>query len=170
MSEYEILTVLAGFAFLYSVVASRLEQTPVSGAVVYLFAGFLFGSYGLNLVQIDVDADGLKTLAEFTLALVLFSDSANADLGTLKQAKRIPIRLLFVGLPLTIALGIGLAWLIFGELGFFEVALIASMLAPTDAALGKPVVTSNQAMMFGLVRVLGLPRHDALPGRLFDRL
>lgn len=34
--------------------------------------------------------------------------------------------------------------------------------------LGKPVVTSNQAMMFALVRALDLPRHPGLPGRLFD--
>ncbi|TMV06858.1 Asp/Glu racemase [Ruegeria sediminis] len=39
-----------------------------------------------------------------------------------------------------------------------------------EAALGKPVVTSNQAMMFCLMRALNLPRHDRLPGRLFDRL
>ena len=39
-----------------------------------------------------------------------------------------------------------------------------------EAALGKPVVTSNQAMMFCLMRALNLPRHDRLPGRLFDHL
>lgn len=39
-----------------------------------------------------------------------------------------------------------------------------------EATLGKPVVTSNQAMMFCLMRALNLPRHDALPGRLFDLL
>ncbi|MCG7519896.1 Asp/Glu racemase [Ruegeria sp. Ofav3-42] len=39
-----------------------------------------------------------------------------------------------------------------------------------EAALGKPVVTSNQAMMFGLMKALNLPRHDALPGSLFDNL
>ncbi|WP_406648976.1 Asp/Glu racemase [Aliisedimentitalea scapharcae] len=39
-----------------------------------------------------------------------------------------------------------------------------------EAALGKPVVTSNQAMMFCLMRALDLPRHDDAPGRLFDLL
>ena len=39
-----------------------------------------------------------------------------------------------------------------------------------EAALGKPVVTSNQAMMFVLMQALKLPRHDNLPGQLFDRL
>lgn len=39
-----------------------------------------------------------------------------------------------------------------------------------EAATGKPVVTSNQAMVFALCRALGLPRPKAAPGRLFDRL
>lgn len=39
-----------------------------------------------------------------------------------------------------------------------------------EAALDKPLIMSNQAMMFGLMRALDLPRHDALPGRLFDNL
>ncbi len=39
-----------------------------------------------------------------------------------------------------------------------------------EAHLGKPVVTSNQAMMFCLVRALGLPQHDNLPGELFNQL
>ncbi len=37
-----------------------------------------------------------------------------------------------------------------------------------ESTLDKPVVTSNQAMMFCLLRELGLPRHQGLPGRLFD--
>ncbi len=68
LSEYQILTVLAAFAFFYSVVASRLERTAISGAVVYLFAGLACGPFGLKLIELDVYADGLKRLAEFTLS------------------------------------------------------------------------------------------------------
>lgn len=143
MSEYQVLSVVAAFAFLYSVVASRLERTPVSGAVVYLFVGLACGTYGLGLVALNVDGEAIKRLAEFTLALVLFSDSANADLRVLRKVERVPIRLLLVGLPLTIAAGCGVGFLIFGELTFFEVALLATMLAPTDAALGQAVVTNQ---------------------------
>jgi NhaP-type Na+/H+ or K+/H+ antiporter len=144
MSEYQILTVLAAFAFFYSIVASRLERTPISGAVVYLFFGLAFGSYGLKLVELDVEGEGLKRLAEFTLALVLFSDSANANLGVLRKVKGIPIRLLLVGLPLTIAAGFGAGCLIFDGLSLIEIALLATMLAPTDAALGQAVVTNEK--------------------------
>tara|TARA_Y100000389_G_scaffold66565_1_gene62698 strand:- start:567 stop:1307 length:741 start_codon:yes stop_codon:yes gene_type:complete len=39
-----------------------------------------------------------------------------------------------------------------------------------EAATGKPVVTSNQALMFCLCRKLSIPRYHGLPGRLFDCL
>jgi NhaP-type Na+/H+ or K+/H+ antiporter len=105
MSEYYILTVLAAFVFLYSIVASRLERTPVSGAVVYLFVGLVCGTHGLGILDLDVDGEGIQRLAEFTLALVLFADSSNANLGVLREVKGIPTRLLLIGLPLTIAAG-----------------------------------------------------------------
>jgi len=143
MSEYQILTVLAAFAFFYSVVASRLERTPISGPVVYLFVGLACGTYGLGLVDLDVDQEMLKRLAEYTLALVLFADSANANLGTLRKVEQIPVRLLLLGLPLTIAAGVVTGYFIFDSLTLLEVALLATMLAPTDAALGQAVVTNE---------------------------
>ena len=142
--EYQNLAVIAAFVFLYSLLATRLERTRINGALVYVLVGFLCSNYVFNLIDIRIGGEGLKTLAELTLALVLFTDSANTNLSTLRRFETIPIRLLLGGLPLTIAMGIGIGCLIFGDLAFFEIALLATMLAPTDAALGKPVVTNPQ--------------------------
>jgi NhaP-type Na+/H+ or K+/H+ antiporter len=141
--DYQALTVVAGFAFIYSLVASRLERTPISGALVYVITGFLCSPYVFHLIDINIDGEGLSRLAELTLALVLFTDSANTDLATLRKVESIPVRLLLIGLPLTILFGFGVAYLIFDGLGLFELALLATMLAPTDAALGKAVVTNE---------------------------
>ncbi len=143
MSEYQILSVFAAFAFVYSLIASRLERTPVSGAIVYVAAGMLFGPQGLGLIDLKVDGEGIRRLAELALAVCLFTDSANADLSVLRRVEALPTRLLLIGLPLTIALGLGVAYPLFTDLSFFEIALIATMLAPTDAALGKAVVTNR---------------------------
>jgi NhaP-type Na+/H+ or K+/H+ antiporter len=75
--------------------------------------------------------------------MVLFTDAAGADMGVLRKAKALPIRLLLIGLPLTILLGFGVGVLLVEKLSLFEVALLATMLAPTDAALGKAVVTNE---------------------------
>ncbi len=142
MSEYQILAVIAAFAFAYSLVAARLEQTPVSGALVYVAFGLLCGSDGLGIVDLELDGEAIKWLAELTLAVVLFSDSSNANLAVLRRTERLPLRLLLIGLPLTIALGFGVGAAVFDDLSLVEIALLATMLAPTDAALGKPVVTN----------------------------
>ncbi len=143
MSDYRILATLAGFAFLYSLVASRLEKTPINGALVYVTAGLLCGPIGFGVVDLNVDTEAIRWLAELTLAVVLFSDSADADLAVLRKFEAIPARLLLIGLPLTIALGFAVATAVFPGLGLLEAALLATMLAPTDAALGKAVVTNR---------------------------
>ena len=143
MSNYQILTVLAAFAFLYSVVASRLERTPISGAIIYVAAGLLLGPACLGLIDFNIDGEGVRWLAELTLAVVLFTDAAGANLSVLRRAEQIPARLLLIGLPLTILLGFGVGILLFPGLNLFEVALLATMLAPTDAALGKAVVANT---------------------------
>jgi NhaP-type Na+/H+ or K+/H+ antiporter len=140
---YLDLAILAFFVFLYSVVAGGVERTPVSGPIVFLLFGLILGPVGVGWLDLDVDAEGLRTLAELTLALVLFTDAANADLRVLKENVRIPQRLLLIGLPLTILLGFGAGVLMFDGLGLFEIAILATMLAPTDAALGKAVVTNE---------------------------
>lgn len=140
---YEDLSILAAIIFLYSIISGGLDRTPINGAMVYTGVGLLFGSMGLGILSIDVGAEGLSTLAELTLALVLFSDAANANLTVLKKSFHIPQRLLLIGLPLTILLGFGVGILLFDGLTLFEVAILATMLAPTDAALGKAVVTNE---------------------------
>jgi NhaP-type Na+/H+ or K+/H+ antiporter len=142
---YGTLALLGAFAFVYSVVASRLGRTPVNGAVVFVAFGILVGPQVLGLLELSVRGEALKTAAELTLALVLFTDSANADLATLRRSFRIPQRLLLIGLPLTIAFGFGVGVLLFPDLPLLSVAILATMLAPTDAALGQAVVT-NQAV------------------------
>ena len=140
---YENLAILAAFVFLYSIASGGLERTPVNGALLFAAFGLALGPLGLGVLSLDVDKEGLRTLAELTLALVLFTDAANANLGVLKRSIGTPERLLLIGLPLTILLGFGVGVLLFDGLTLLEIAILATMLAPTDAALGKAVVTNE---------------------------
>lgn len=139
---YQNAAIIAIFLFLYGAVAGRVERSWISGPMVAVGVGLLLGPDGLDALRLRVTTEGLRTLAELTLAMVLFTDAANADLGTVRHTITLPSRLLLVGLPLTIVLGFVVAWLLFPELDVLEMALLAAMLAPTDAALGLPVVTS----------------------------
>ena len=140
---YVTLAVLAVFVFLYSAVAGGVERTRISGPMVFTVVGLLVGPVGLGWLQPELDNQALRTLADITLALVLFIDAANADLGVVKRTLVIPRRMLILGLPLTIALGFGAGVVVFDELSLFAVAILATMLAATDAALGKAVITNK---------------------------
>ena len=140
---YLDLFIFAVFILVYSSIAGNVERTWISGAIIFTAFGLLIGPVGLDLISFEADREAIKTLAELTLALVLFADAAGADMGVLKKFERLPVRLLLVGLPLTILLGFGIGAILFQKLSLVEVALLATMLAPTDAALGKAVVTNE---------------------------
>ena len=140
---YEQLAVIAVFALAYACVSRRVERSILSGPIVFVAGGLLLGPMGLGLIDLRIGAEALRVLAELTLAMVLFTDAANADLGMVRRSAKLPARLLLIGLPLTIILGFALAAPLFPWLGLAELALLAAILAPTDAALGKPVVTNH---------------------------
>lgn len=138
----EKLAITALFVFLYSSIAGRVERSFISGPIVFVTVGFLIGPMGLGWFEGGAVRSELRMLADLTLALFLFIDASNADLTTLKRSFAIPARLLLVGLPGSIVLGFGLALVMFNVLTIFEAAILGTILAATDAALGKPVVTN----------------------------
>ncbi len=140
---YSELAILALFIFIYSLVAGRIERSVISGPMVFVVVGFLMGPFGLGWLKGDATGEDLRMLADLTLALILFIDAANADLFTLKRQFRIPSRMLLLGLPGVILLGFGFAVLMFDGLTIYEAAILATMLAATDAALGKAVITNK---------------------------
>ena len=139
---YQNAAILAAFLLIYSAVAGRIERSWLSGPIVFTAGGLLLGPYGLGVVRLNLGAEGLRTLAELTLAMVLFTDAANADFDVVRRHIGVPERLLLIGLPLTIVFGVLAAMVLFPGIAPLEMALLAAILAPTDAALGKPVVTN----------------------------
>ena len=139
---YQNAAILAAFLLIYSAIAGRIERSLISGPIVFTAVGFILGPDGLGVLRLNITGEGLRLLAELTLAMVLFTDAANADFGIVRRNLGLPERLLLIGLPLTIILGFLVAAIVLPTLSILEMALLAALLAPTDAALGKPVVTN----------------------------
>lgn len=139
---YQNLTLIAAFLLIYSLFAGRFESRLINGPLMFLLVGLLLGPSVLNLLQLSVTGPVMRVLAELTLAIVLFTDAANANLNILRTYNRIPLRLLLIGLPLCLLAGWGFCLLLFPDMPWLEAAILATMVAPTDAALGKAVVTN----------------------------
>jgi sodium/hydrogen antiporter len=137
------LAVLAAVVVAYALVSRHLEASVLSAPLVFVAAGVVAGPEVLGLSSGEISEGAGLVLAEVALAFVLFSDAARIDLRRLRTRERLPARLLGIGMPLTIALGVGAGALLLDEIEFWEAAIVAAVLAPTDAALGQAVVTSK---------------------------
>jgi sodium/hydrogen antiporter len=131
----------AGILLAYAGLSRALERTWVSAPIFFLSAGLVFGNEGLGWIDLGPTSEQVRTLAELTLTLVLFADAARINVPALRREYRVPLRLLAIGLPLTIVAGWAFGVALFGSLSLVEVLILAVILAPTDAALGQAVVT-----------------------------
>ena len=134
-----VLTAVAAAVFLWGAGSARLERADVTGPIVFVLLGALLVVTGW--VSGTVAPEVVRPLVEIALVWVLFSDAARVRLADLRGDVGRCVRLLGVGLPLSVLLGWALAaWLLPG-LGGWLALLVGAALAPTDAALGVSVVT-----------------------------
>jgi NhaP-type Na+/H+ or K+/H+ antiporter len=161
-----VLTVAGAAVVAYASVSRRLSTTVVSGPLVFVAIGLAIGPLGLNLTDEGKDAESVRALLESTLALVLFTDAAAIRGTDLRRERFLPLRLLAIGLPLTMALGWLMAWPLLKGLSAWELALVGIILAPTDAALGQQAVSDRRVpalVRHGLSVESGLNDGLALP-------
>ena len=80
-----VVVVAAAFLF-YAVLSRRLDDTPVTAAMIFVAVGLVFSDRGVDWLHLNVDQEGVQLLAEATLAVVLFTDASRIDLHTLRDA------------------------------------------------------------------------------------
>ncbi len=133
---------LSSLFVVYALVSKRLSTTIVTGPMLFVAVGVLVGSSGLGIIEAAGNEETIGILLEATLAIVLFGDAAVINSSDWRKEAYVPVRLLTIGLPLTIVFGLVAAAAMFSDLDFWEAGLIAAILAPTDAALGQAVVSN----------------------------
>jgi NhaP-type Na+/H+ or K+/H+ antiporter len=149
------LALVAGVLAVVAAIRHLITDLPITAPMLYVAAGVVLGPDVAGLLQIELENETVAVLAELTLALILFSDAARIDVRRLRHTVALPARLLGIGLPLTIASGTLLTALLLTDLNWIEAALIAAVLAPTDAALGEAVIT-NEAVPLRIRQALNV--------------
>jgi NhaP-type Na+/H+ or K+/H+ antiporter len=137
------LATIAALLIGYAAISRRLEQRNVSAAMFFTTTGLLVGPV-LGLIDLQLEGEQVKLLAEITLTLVLFADASRISLGALHDEYTVPLRLLGLGLPLTIAAGAVAGAAVVPGIDLAEALVLAIMLASTDAALGQAVVSDER--------------------------
>ena len=135
------LAIIAAALLVVAGVSRRLTDTSITPAMVFVLIGLAVGPLVFDELTVSSTQATVRTVAEATLAVVLFADASRIKLRLLRHEYAVPLRLLAVGLPLTIVLGAVLAAVMFTHLIAAEAVVLAVLLAPTDAALGQAVVS-----------------------------
>jgi NhaP-type Na+/H+ or K+/H+ antiporter len=137
-----IIVVFVALVFLYSLVSRRLERAILTPPIFFTSAGVLLIFVISGHHEIDMQRETFLKLAELGLVMILFTDASHIDLKILKSSEKLPLRLLSIGMLLTILLGAAAARLVFPRLSIWEAGILAAILAPTDAGLGQVIVRS----------------------------
>ncbi len=120
-----------------------LTERWISMPMVFVAAGLLLGPHVLDWVSFSPTVELGKEFTELTLGLLLFADASTLRAGLVARERSLETRLLGVGLPLTIAVGALLAYLVFPAEEIGLILLLGAALAPTDAALGLPIFNNR---------------------------
>ena len=144
MLEHSDILLIALPFLLFGLVSRRLDYSPISAPMIFTGIGLLVAPQFFAIMHFQIGSEILYGIAELTLMLILFSDAAKIETKNLRRIYSLPLRLLVIGMPITIFLGALAAWNIYDNIAVFTAVLIAAILAPTDAALGLAVVEDKR--------------------------
>lgn len=139
----EILLYFLIIIVIYALFSKHLKSTALTSPIVFTAMGLFLGSKMMGIVETEIDLEVFLLVSELALVLTLFQDASRIHIRSLKEESALPIRLLAIGMPLTIFLGTFFSAIIFIDLSIWESAIVATILAPTDAGLGKKIVNNK---------------------------
>lgn len=169
MLESPLTLILAAAIFAYGLLSRKTADSALTAPMLFTLLGILLGPAVLDWAAPGIESRGVKLLAELSLALILFTDASQIQRSHLVKFEILPLRLLAVGLPLTMIAGTLVAYSLFSS-GWLLAALLAIMLTPTDAALARSVFSRqdiDESLRHSISVESGLNDGLALPVLLF---
>ncbi len=149
------LAVGSACVIIWGLVSARLERWDVSAPTAFVVLGLVVTHGPTAIIHFNLHSSTIRSLAEVTLAIVLFADASRVNVRALRADAALPARLLGIGLPLTIGAGAATAALLFGGNGLWVAAAIGAIVAPTDAALGASIM-QDERVPSGVRRLLNV--------------
>ncbi|NLX50255.1 MAG: hypothetical protein GXY82_10395 [Methanospirillum sp.] len=131
----------AATGFPPSLVPCRLDGTADAPRMAVAAAWLLLCPPALQAIATARGLYSLLMIDEIAPVLSLSADAASIDSRLLRIGAMQPVQLLVVGLPLSVAPDGEVAVGLFPGIDLAEAALTVAVLAPTDAARPKGVVT-----------------------------
>jgi len=119
----------------YAVVSGLVKRWYLAPALIFVIVGMALGPFGLNLLEGGQDTTTFTVLAQLALTVILFNQAAELDLSAVVRRREVTFRLLVIGIPLAITLGVVTALLVLPIMPLWEAVCLAAIVAPTEVAL-----------------------------------
>lgn len=129
--------------FIFGLLSEKLAELSISAPMVFTLIGVLF-SFTDAVDQFQIGGEHIELIGQIALIAILFTDASSISLKNFFKVYTWPVRMLFIGLPLTMLMGTFAAIPLFPEFDWIALAIMALILSPTDAALGQAVVNSKK--------------------------
>lgn len=127
--------VLAVLVIGYALVSEKVNRSFIAPALVFMLVGAALGPFGLHLLDAGPGTEGYTVLAQLALTVILFNQAAKLRFDRIRVHGSVTLRLLVVGIPLTVVLGALTATALLPVLPWWEAVCLAAIVAPTEAAL-----------------------------------
>ena len=127
--------VLAVLVIGYALVSEKVNRSFIAPALVFMLLGAALGPFGLHLLDAGPGTEGYTVLAQLALTVILFNQAAKLRFDRIRVHGSVTLRLLVVGIPLTVVLGALTATALLPVLPWWEAVCLAAIVAPTEAAL-----------------------------------
>ena len=119
----------------YAVVSEQVNRSFIAPALIFLLLGMGLGPFGFHLLDAGPGTEGYTVLAQLALTVILFNQAASLNFDRIRLHGAVSLRLLIVGIPLTVVMGALTAAALLPALPWWEAMCLAAVVAPTEAAL-----------------------------------
>ncbi len=142
MTSYETAAAVLGALLVGGALLSGVARRSfLSLTAVFVLIGFMLGSGGLEVLEIDPRSTFVRDLSLTALVLILFRDGLEVEAEMLQKAWHLPFRNLVLAMPITAGI-VALGTHAVTDLTWTESFLVGALLSPTDPVLSSSVVTN----------------------------
>jgi sodium/hydrogen antiporter len=137
--------VLTFLVLAYAVVSGLVRRWYVAPALIFVIFGVLLGPSILGWIDVEnADATSFTILAQVALTVILFNQASRLNMAGGLRRGHITLRLLAIGIPVSVALGALTAALLLPVLPVWEAVCLAIIVAPTEVALIDRVLDDDR--------------------------
>jgi NhaP-type Na+/H+ or K+/H+ antiporter len=129
----------------YAIVSGLVHRWFVAPALIFVAFGMALGPSGLGAIEVEnANTESFTVLAQLALTVILFNQASRLNVRTVLGRGRLTLRLLAIGIPVTVALGTLTAALLLPVLPLWEAICLAVVVAPTEVALIEAVLEDRR--------------------------